>query len=217
MRVILTALIILTAGTALGHAQTTAAAQPATSLSTSAILQPALDGLAQAVASVKPEKWKGGSVREEATQYIASIQKDLQGALPALITVADATPGSTSKAMAVSRNVDALYDVLLRVVDGARIAGPVDQVNRLQDAMLELEKSRHILDEQLISMASSQEKQLVDLQAALRTPPPAAACPAPPPAPEPAPRKKVVRKKKPAPAPKPAPANSQPAPAPKPN
>jgi len=198
-----------TAGSALGHAQSGAAAPP----TTSATLQPALDGLAQAVASVKPEKWKGGSVREEAVQYISSIQKDLQGALPALITAADATPGSMSKAMAVSRNVDALYDVLLRVVDGARISGPVDQVNRLQDAMVTLEKSRHALDDQLISMAASQEKQITDLQAALKTPPPVAACPTPPPAPEPAPKKKVTRKKKPTA----APATAQPAPTPKPN
>ncbi len=214
MRILFATLLCFAALPAAGYAQDAAAVPPATT--TAALLQPSLDGLGQTVASVRLEKWKGGSVREEAGQYIVSIQKDLQGALPALIATADAAPGSMSKAMAVSRNVNALYEVLLRVVDGSRIAGPVDQVNRLQDAMVALEKSRHALEDHLLTMASAQEKQIVDLQVALKPPPPVvAACPAPPPAPEPAPKKKVVKKKKPAATP--APANPQPAPAPKPN
>ncbi len=136
---------------------------------TSGILKPSLDELQLTLGTVKLERWKGGSVRSEAAANINSIQRDLQGTLAGLVTEADATPGSLGKLLAVSRNVAALYDVLVRVVDGARIAGPGDQVDRLQQAMVQLEKARQSLDERAEAMAALQEKQVAELQIALKT------------------------------------------------
>jgi hypothetical protein len=164
------------------------------------LLQRSLEELQTTLTGLRMEKWKGGSVRAEATANIASIQKDLQGTLPALIAAADAAPNSLSKMLPVSRNLDALYDVLLRVVDGARIAAPGDQVDQLVQAMANVEKGRQGLNDRLQEMAAGAEKQVVDLQAAIvkvqAAPPPV--CPLPPaakPAPAPAAKKKVVRKK----------------------
>jgi hypothetical protein len=146
------------------------------------------------------EKWKSGTVRSEATANVASLQKDLQDTLPVLLAAADAEPQSLSKALPVSRNLDALYDVLLRVVDGSRVAAPADQVDQLIEAMASVQKSRLALNDHLQEMAAGQEKQVVNLQAAIvkaqTQTPPAPVCPKPPaPAPAPAAKKKVVRKK----------------------
>jgi hypothetical protein len=153
---------------------------------------------------VRLEKWKRGTVREEAGTNIDAIQRDLRGTLPALLKEADAAPATLSKVLPVSRNVDALYDVLVHVVEAARVAAPADQVGQLQAAMDDLEKARVTLDTHIQDTAIAQEKQVVDLRstvqtqekslrAAAATPPSASACPAPAPA-----KKKKPAAKKPA-------------------
>jgi hypothetical protein len=92
--------------------------------------------------------------------------------------------------------------VLLRVVDGARIAAPGDQSAQLQTAMADLEKARHALIDQMQDRAAAQEKQIGDLQVALRTQP-VPVCPVVAPPPTPAPVKRPAAKKR-KPTPKPA-------------
>jgi hypothetical protein len=139
-------------------------------------------------------------VREEANANISDIQRDVQTTLPSLLKDADAAPGALSQVLPLSRNVDALYDVLLRVEEGARVSAPAEQVTALQQALVTLQKARSALDLQLQETAAAQEKQVTVLrttlqaQAAARaavTPAPVPTCPAPPPA------KKAVRKRKP--------------------
>jgi hypothetical protein len=180
------------------------------------LIQPALDGLQQAAGGVQLEKWKKGSVRDEAGANVSSIQRDLQSTLPPLLKEADAAPGTVSKILPVERNINALYDVLLRVVDGARIAAPGDQFTALQSAMNDLEKARHALADRMQEAAAAQEKQIGSLQVALKTQPvpvcPVVAAPAPAPAPA---KKPAVRKRKPAakPATTPPAGSTTPAPA----
>lgn len=150
--------------------QTAASAQPAPAPETqkpSAILQPSLDGVKSAISSLNLDKWKRGSVRSEAETNIASIMRDMQDRLPGLLSDADAAPATISKTLPVSRNVDALYDVFLRVVDAARISAPGDQVQVLQQAQSGLEHSRSALDAQLQALAADQEKRVGSLQATL--------------------------------------------------
>ncbi len=172
-----------------------AAAAPAPS----ELLQQAMDTLQQTVGGLKLEKWKGGSVRAEAAANVSSIQKDLDGTLPGLLKDADASPNSLSSLLPVYRNVDALYDVLLRVYEAARVSGPGDQVAALQQAMGSLESGRRSLSERLMATASAQEKQITQLQTTLQAKSAPPVCPvvAPPPPPAPA-KKPAVRKKKPA-------------------
>jgi hypothetical protein len=169
-----------------------------------------LDSLQQAVGGLQLDKWKKGSVRDEAGGNVSSIQQDLQSTLPPLLKDADGAAGTMSKVLPVERNINALYDVLLRVVDGARIAAPGDQFAALQDAMNGLEKARHALSDQMVDTAAAQEKQIGTLQVALKTQPvpvcPAAVAPVPPPTPA---KKPAARKRKPAAA---KPATTQPKP-----
>jgi hypothetical protein len=156
----------------------------------SEILQRSLDEVKATVSGVRLDKWKRGSVRDEAGTNIESIQRDLQGTLPALMKEADAAPGTLSKVLPLSRNVDALYDVLVHLVEQARVSAPGDQAGQLQAAIADLEKARVLLDNQIQQTADAQERRVVELRAtverqdeslkAAATPPPAPKCPAPP-------------------------------------
>ena len=196
------------------------AAQPTPAAKPSTLLQTSIDGLQSTLTGIRLEKWKNGTVRSEATTNIASLQKDLQETLPVLLAAADADPQSMSKTLPVSRNLDALYDVLLRVVDGARVVAPADQVDQLIQTMASVEKARLALNDQLLQLATGQEKQVIDLRAAVvkaqNQTPPAPVCPKPAPTPAPTAKKKVVKKKPATPATTP-PATQTPAPAAKPN
>ena len=176
----------------------------------SATLQPSLDVLRTALVTLRVDRWKASNaIRDEAQANIGSIQRDVQTTLPALLATADAAPASAAKALSVYRNVEALYDVTLRVDAAARLAAPADQMSALDQALAHLDDSRCALGDQLQQTTAAQEGQIVHLQAALRAipppapppPPPVVKCAAPP----------VVHKKKPNTAAKPATpkANSQ--------
>ena len=178
-----------------------ASAQPPAPPPPSEVLKPSLEELQQTVGAVRLEKWKRGTVRDEAGTNINAIQRDLEETLPGLLKEADAAPATISKVLPVSRNVDALYNVLVHVVEGARVAAPGDQVGQLQQAMHDLEKARVTLDNHLQDTAVAQEKQVTELRstvaaqekslhAAAAAPPPAPACPAQTPAKKKRPAKK---------------------------
>jgi hypothetical protein len=159
-----------------------------------AVVQDTLNGL-------KLDKWKKGSVREEAGENVASLLKDLQTNLPPLLTAADSDPGQLSQAIPLVKHMDAFYDVMLRVEEASRVVAPGDQVDDLQQALLKLNQARLALDDHLQANAVVQEKQVGDLQVALKTQlqavaqaKAAAAAQAPVPCKPPAP----VKKKKPA-------------------
>ncbi|HEY6487611.1 MAG: hypothetical protein WCC26_22565 [Terracidiphilus sp.] len=165
----------------------------------SSLLQGSLDTVRQTLNSVRMERWKRGSVRDEASTDMNSLMTDMQTNLPPLLKDADGGPGSLSKVLPLAKHVNALYDVLLRVVEAARMAAPDDQANALRDALGNLSTARFALEDRMEQAAASQEKQVADLrmtvakQAAFK-------CPAPPPPPEcpkPAVKKPVHRKPKP--------------------
>jgi hypothetical protein len=193
-------------------AQTASAAAPAASggagassaftpVAPSDLLGRSLEEVKQTIGNLKLDKWKRGSVRDEAGNNIDAIQRDMQGALPSLLKEADSAPATLSKVIPASRNVDALYDVLLHVVEAARVSAPGDQVGALQTTLSDLEKARVRLGNQLQQTAAMQEKQIVDLRGTVQTqaaslkaastPPPAPKCPAPP---SPAKKKRPVAK-----------------------
>jgi hypothetical protein len=182
----------------------------------SEILQQSLEEVQQTVGGLKLDKWKRGSVREEAANNVDAIQRDLKGTLPNLIKQADAAPSILSKVLPLSRNVDALYDVMVHVVEAARVSAPGDQVSQLQAAMSDLEKARVTLGNQLQQTAAQQEKQLLELRTTVQTQAaslksasatPAPKCPAP---------ATAVKKKRPAkPAAAPPAGSKNPTPKPK--
>ena len=175
-----------------------------------ATLHPALESVHKTLDALRLDKWKKGSIRDEAGQNISQIIRDIDVNLPPLLQVADAAPGTLSKVLPVSRNVNALYDVLLRVSEASRISGPDDQAAQLQQALVTLGNARIALGNRIQGSSESLEKQVVDLRttiqnnAAQRTPVPVpVALPCIPPPPHHT-TKKTTAKPAAKPAPKPA-------------
>jgi hypothetical protein len=194
-------------------AQTPSSAAPAAattpappSRTPSEILQPVLDALTQTLGTLRLEKWKApATLRDETDTNISSIRRDIDTTLPPLLATADAKPDSVSQILPAFRNIEALYDVVLRVAQVARVSAPAPQSAALDEAMANLDSARRTLGDRLQAAALAQEKQVADLQAALRAVPPP-----PPPAPVAPPPASTPKKRKPKPAPKPAPASSTP-------
>jgi hypothetical protein len=136
----------------------------------SASVRPALSQVAQTLNSVSTRRWKAPQpVRDEADEDITSIQRDLNGTLAGLLQQADATPGSVPAAFAVYRNIDALYDTLLRVVETAELAAPENEEDQLESALKSLEGARGSLGDTILSGAQSQQTELVRLRTAIAT------------------------------------------------
>ncbi|MFP5235146.1 MAG: hypothetical protein ACLGSD_04535 [Acidobacteriota bacterium] len=133
----------------------------------STLLQPSINSVVTVLNALKLDKWKKGSVREEAGQNVESILRDIQNNLPPLMGAADAAPDSVSAAMPLVKHLDALYDVLLRVEEASRVAAPSEQISQLQDALTVFGAARFALDDALQKQAAVQEKQVSDLRVAL--------------------------------------------------
>jgi hypothetical protein len=167
-------------------------------------LRPALANVQTAVANLGVAHWKvSAEIRSATQQDVTSMQRDLTTTLPGLMVQADASPAALSPAFAVFRNLDALYDVLLRVTETAALAGSGADAVNLEDVRAQLEDGRAKLGAWLLQSISAQDAQVVRLQAQASHPAAAAA---------PQPAKIVVddgpetpkpRKKKPAPTPAP--------------
>jgi hypothetical protein len=134
----------------------------------SGTLRPALAQVGQSIGSLSIKRWKApNDVRSEADQDVSSIQRDLNGTLAGLLQQADAAPASVPAAFAVYRNVDALYDTLLRVVLTANLAAPDDEANSLQAALSSLESARSSLGESILNSSQAQQAELVRIRTAL--------------------------------------------------
>jgi virulence-associated protein VagC len=135
------------------------------------------------------ERWKKGSVRDEAGANVRAIQKDLQTTLPPLVKTADAATDAVTGLLPVSRNINALYEVLLRVEEAARIAAPADQAAELWQALVRLGDARRAMDDRIEQAALAEEKQVADLRTTVKaqadakasSTPVAATCPPPAP------------------------------------
>ena len=190
-----------------GAAPAAAPAPPST------LLRPALHDVEDTLNSLKFDRWKKGSVRDEAASNANAILGDLKSKLPPLVTQADAANGAISQSIPLVKHLDALYDVLLRVEEASRVSAPGDQIDQLEGALTKFEHARIAIYDAMQQKAAGQEKQVADLQATIKAQKEAAAAqkqaPAPPPQPC-TPPKPAVKKKRAAPKTTP-PANGQPA------
>ena len=180
----------------------------------SELLNPTLSQISQTIVGLNISRWKApGEVRSATQQNADSIQRDLSGTLPGLLSTADAAPASVSAVFPVYRNIDALYDVLLRISETAELAAPPNEISSLSSALSKLESGRTDLANAILNASKNTETEVVKLQASIQQA--AAAHPAPPPATTvvddgPAKTTPAKRKKKPAPATAAPPASQSP-------
>jgi hypothetical protein len=149
----------------------------------STLVKPALDQVDQTITTLRFDRWKKGSIRDEASQDSDSIANNLHRSLPPLLEAVDAAPTANSKLVPAFQNIDAVYDVLLRIYSAARVVGQPEDVDSLQKSLTMLSQSRRALAARMQDQAAAQEKQIVDLRTSYQAL--QAQKNAPPPKPEP--------------------------------
>lgn len=154
------------------------AAAPISTLPAIQALRPALAQVEDTVLNLRISKWKAPEdVRSSSADDVDSIRRDLSSTLPPLLDQAQA-PGPIAPSFAVFRNIDALYDVLLRVTEMASLAGSPAEAARLEQARATLESARAQLGSSLLQALTAQDTQVTQLRTALaNVPKPAAAAP----------------------------------------
>lgn len=137
--------------------------------SISGTLRPALAQVGHALSGAEPQHWKAPrSVKSAVESDIDAIQRDLNSTLAGLLQQADAVPGSVPAEFQVYRNVDALYDTLLRVVETAQLAAPDREASALQTALSSLENAREQVGDTILSGAQAQQNELIRLNRAIQ-------------------------------------------------
>jgi hypothetical protein len=137
-------------------------------ISVSGTLRPALAQVSQTLNGINTKRWKApNEVKSAADQDVSSIQRDLSGTLAGLLQQSDSSPGSVPAAFAVYRNVDALYDTLLRVVLTANLAAPDTEANALQGALSTLESARSAIGDSILNASQKQQSDLINIRTAL--------------------------------------------------
>lgn len=181
------------------------AATADTASAPSAVFAPAIGQIRQALATLRPDKWKApGAVAQETASNLASIQRDLDNTLPGLLASADRNPASVADVLPAYRNIEALYDVLLRVTEISKLSAPAQQSSALQQATASLDDARRNLGDRLQVASAAQNHAITSLQAQLRTAQSSAAqtatsAPACPPQPSAAKKRPSTGKAKPKP------------------
>ncbi len=122
------------------------------------------------LSKLRIEKWKAdGSYKKQALGNVDSIQRNLQGALPEIIGQLRNAPEDVPASFKLYRNLDALYDVLVGVVEDAAAYGSKDDMQSLSNDLSAFEGTRKQLAERIESLASSKEGELTRLRTQLKS------------------------------------------------
>lgn len=119
---------------------------------------------------LRVERWKTDtSYKKQALANVDSIQRNLQGALPQIMTAMRAAPEDVPATFKVYRNLDALYDVLGSVVESAGAFGSKDDFQTLSNDLDGFEAARKQVAGRIENLSSAKEAEIVRLRAELKT------------------------------------------------
>ena len=127
------------------------------------------------------EHWKADNAyKRQALGNVDSIQRNLQGALPEIIAQLRTDPENLNASFKLYRNLDALYDVLGSVTEGAGAFGSKDDLQSLSTDLSSFEGTRKQLAERIDNLSTAKEAEIARLRADLKTAQSEAAPPTPP-------------------------------------
>ena len=131
------------------------------------------------LARTRVDKWKTDSSNKRQVQSdVESIQRNLQYALPEIMTQLRNSPENLADTFKLYRNLDALYDVFGSVVESAGAFGSKDDYQALRNDLGKLETARKSFADRMENLAGSKEAELTHLRTQLKA---AEAAPPPPP------------------------------------
>jgi TolA-binding protein len=115
------------------------------------------------------ERWKtDGAMKKQALENVDSIQRNLQGALPEIISQLRAAPEDVPATFKLYRNLDALYDVLGSVVESTGAFGSKDDLQSLSNDLSSFESTRKQLAERIQSLSAAKEAEIARLRTDLK-------------------------------------------------
>jgi hypothetical protein len=129
---------------------------------------------------VRVEKWKtDGDTKRQSQANLESIQRNLQSALPGMVSQLNAAPDSLNLTFKLYRNVGALYDVAANLAESAGAFGSKDDYQSLSNDTSSIDKARRALADRMDKLAAAKDSEIVTLhgqvkalQAAMPPPPP---------------------------------------------
>ncbi len=122
------------------------------------------------LSKLRIERWKTDSAtKKQVLGNVDSIQRNLQGALPEIISQLRNSPEDLPATFKLYRNLDALYDVLGNVTEAAATFGSKDDVQSLSNDLGTFEATRKQLAERIDNLSSSKEAELTRLRTQLKT------------------------------------------------
>jgi hypothetical protein len=114
------------------------------------ILAQSSQGLTNDLTKVRVEKWKAdGDSKRQSLANLESLQRNLQSALPAMVSQLNAAPDSLGVTFKLYRNIGALYDVLSNLAESAGAFGSKDEYQTLANDATTIEKARRALAERM--------------------------------------------------------------------
>jgi DNA repair exonuclease SbcCD ATPase subunit len=126
------------------------------------------------------ERWKSDNAyKKQALARVDSIQRNLQDALPEIISQLRAAPEDLPTTFKLYRNLDVLLEVMVSAVEDAGAFGSKDDLQALSNDLNGLDGTRKQLAQRMESLSSAKEAELVRLRTELKTA--QAAAPAAPP------------------------------------
>ena len=146
---------------------------PYSSVSQVNLLLSQLEQISQSIQRDLPglriEKWKTDTNTKRGSQAdVASIQRNLQNALPAMVSELRNSPESLPPTFKLYRNLDALYDVFISLAESAGAFGSRDEYQALQNDVNSLESLRRMFADRVENLAGSKEAELVKLRTDLQ-------------------------------------------------
>jgi hypothetical protein len=131
------------------------------------------------LAKIRIERWKtDGSTKRQTQGNVESIQRNLQSAVPEIVSAVSKSPEDLAASFKLYRNLDALYDVFGSVVESAGAFGSKDEFQSLSNDFSGLETARRAMGERMQKLAGAKEDELARLRTQVKT---LTAAPPPPP------------------------------------
>jgi hypothetical protein len=169
--------LIAAHGPASSGAQVSSGAQPPVAYASVNELNGILTRLQQTAQSMQAdlgktriEKWKtDATTKKQTLANVESVQRNLQSALPEMIASLNNSPEDLGASFKLYRNLDALYDVFVAVVESAGAFGSKDEFQSLGNDMNGLEAARRAFGERMQKLASSKEDDLAHLRTQVKT------------------------------------------------
>jgi hypothetical protein len=115
------------------------------------------------------QRWKTDSNTKRQTESdTESVLRNLQNALPEILTQLQNAPENVAITFKTYRNLDALYDVLTSIVESAGAFGGKEEFRSLSNDLNALDNSRHAVADRMDKLASAKEIEIGELRVALQ-------------------------------------------------